>query len=125
MITEKELSTLNQLDRIEYRQKKNNLDEKFKGTVTNGVVLMGVILFIVLGIAELLLLELRGIHFISAKIFLECSEAFIGFLFFSLILDIILIYFGKKQRAKLDKEFFHFEIKPKEDKNGKGKRRGN
>lgn len=125
MITEKEIATLNQLDRIEYRQKRREIKEEWNGGTLYLMEVLSFVAFVILALLELLFFEVKGIHLIKSidlnfYVIVFCIIISLGF-----ITDIIIYFKRESEMKKLDSEFFHFEIKPKEDKNGKGKRRGN
>lgn len=107
-ITEKEISKLNQLDRIEYRQKRVECENLPMGAFTI-LTYLGLILLFVLGILGGLTLIVMGQ--------LEEAREFLGWVPFlvilamimpgvALIIDVILFLVTLYRGKKLDKEYF-------------------
>jgi hypothetical protein len=122
MITEKEINSLNQLNRIEYRQKKELIDKEYK-LITSEFVWFFIsalefFLIICIFINTYFDKEIALNIFKSyGKLLLIIGGAFLLICFFS---DIYTIISKKNKVEELNNEFF--EVKNKEVKNGKGKR---
>ncbi|KKM69076.1 hypothetical protein LCGC14_1454470 [marine sediment metagenome] len=111
-ITEEKFNKLKQMDRIEYRQKEDRINEKF-----DNILIPGFINFSLYLIGFILLLSFASYN-ISKELFVSIfsiiypvSKILFIFGLIVLFIDIISVFAKKKKVNELNEEYFSVEVK--------------
>ena len=114
-ITKEQFSKLNQLDRIEYRQKRDYIERQFEGGLGSWdflnrmFALMGFIIII-----ALLVYNINPKYMISIfSILILLIKITIIFFIILITAELIIIYKKNKEKRKLNEEYFNFKIEVK------------
>ena len=104
---EKKFNQLNQLDRIEFRQKYDNIGRNFFISLSNTMGIIGIYLGL-----KLIYLTVLGLNYLSDPLLLPTMGFCIYFFIFHFIGNII----NSRNKHKLYSEYWDFEIKEKKKK---------
>lgn len=108
-ITEKEISKLKQLDRIEYRQKREEIDEKHKTDFAGSILKFSAFIMLLISFESTIGLEKKLLIELTTRLFKTLfwfTLICIVFMFINAILEII-------ERRKLNEEYFKIEMRRK------------
>jgi hypothetical protein len=124
-ITKEDFYKLKQLDRIEYRQRKEQIDKRYGGSVTCSITL-GIIYWLIGLVAYLLIaLPIWKLAFGSEVLKGLISASRRGLMLFELaiflgiVLDILMIYFYRMKKKELNSDYFKEELIIKHGKDRK------
>jgi len=115
MIKKKDIEGLNQLDRIEYKLEKKEIDEINSSSLT--ISLLNLIIYLTLFIVGfsvvLLFVDSTRATPIVMKIMNSLNILFVIAIAAGIIVDTILFYIYNYQKKKLDEKFFNIKIEKK------------
>ena len=104
-IKKEDFEKLNQLDRIEYRQKYRNIKDRFDGSACVAFVNAIMPIFAFLFIVDIWMFERTGRHF-ELAMFSSIAQVVIEAIVLLAVLDFVLIYMEKKRYRELNEEYF-------------------
>lgn len=111
-VTQEQIESLSQLDRIEYKMEVKELDEEFSSSITFGIMYIFMFVFLVLIILDTWQFNYTG-ETILAEI-LDSIGKTVGIIFATACLgDIALVCIYCYRRKQLDEKFFNFKVNPK------------